>query len=83
MLTHNKPEFSNSPSVVLGFWSTGFCNIFGGPSDSNHACPLSQADWWLGWTGSEEPGDEQGGMPPAGIRVLFRTGVLTLWMVER
>ena len=23
---HNKPEFSNSPSVVLGFSITGFCN---------------------------------------------------------
>ena len=22
----NKPEFSNPPSVVLGFSSTGFCN---------------------------------------------------------
>ena len=25
-LRRNKPEFSNSPSVVLGFPSTGFCN---------------------------------------------------------
>ena len=23
---HNKPEFSKSPSVGLGFSSTGFCN---------------------------------------------------------
>ena len=23
----NKPEFANSPRVVLGFSSTGFCNV--------------------------------------------------------
>ena len=48
----NKPEFSNSPSVVLGFSSTGFCNISGGPSK----IPTTPAPWatrlvaWPGWS---------------------------------
>ena len=38
---HNKPEFSNSPSVVLCFPSTGFCNISGDSSET----PTTPAPW--------------------------------------
>ena len=59
-------SFSNSPSVVLGFSSTGFCNISGGPSKIA-TMPPEPPDWLLSRVGVEEPRKGRGGTPPGGI----------------
>ena len=53
--------------MVLGFSSTSFCNISGGPSEIPTTLALEPPDWWLGRVGVEEPQDERGGVPPDSI----------------
>ena len=43
--------------MVLGFSSTGFCNVFGGPSEIQPRWPPEPQDWWLG--GSEQGSPER------------------------
>ena len=73
----------NSSSPTLQVWCLISqvlisATFLGAPAKFQPHRPLELLDWWVGWAGAKEPWDGRGGAPPDGIRVLFRTGVLTL-----